>query len=170
MKQWYTRRKADADCYMGEKFHDPEVHDDKCSCEEHDYEWYVIPCYSDYHNCSCVILATTTMCGVMVNVCLRAQSAYPTPSAPLGRPAKSTWAHRDIAKSLGTSVKVALAWTNPCLRIVPEVSALEAVEDLCLMRHLQLNLSKERSFIRLYVFCSSFFPSLETQYIIASIF
>ncbi|KAG2137161.1 uncharacterized protein EDB93DRAFT_1253769 [Suillus bovinus] len=37
-KSWYTRRKANADCYMGEKFHDPQVHDDKCPCEERDYE------------------------------------------------------------------------------------------------------------------------------------
>ncbi|KAG2031911.1 vacuolar protein sorting/targeting protein 10 [Suillus americanus] len=37
-KQWYTRRKTDADCYMGEKFQDPAGHDDKCPCEEHDYE------------------------------------------------------------------------------------------------------------------------------------
>ncbi|KAG1845862.1 hypothetical protein DFJ58DRAFT_730700 [Suillus subalutaceus] len=37
-KQSFTRRKADADCYMGEEFHHPEVHDDKCPCEEHDYE------------------------------------------------------------------------------------------------------------------------------------
>ncbi|KAG2364310.1 vacuolar protein sorting/targeting protein 10 [Suillus spraguei] len=37
-KQWYTRRKANANCYVGEKFHDPEVHDDKCPCEEHDFE------------------------------------------------------------------------------------------------------------------------------------
>lgn len=169
MKQWYTRRKADADCYMGEEFHDPEGHDDKCPCEEHDYEWYVVPRYSAHHNRSCVVSATTTTCGAMVNVCLRGRSAYPTPSAPLGRPAKSTWVHRVIARSQGTNVKVALAWMSLCPKTVPEVSSLEAVEGLCLMHHLQLNLSKERSFTRLYVSALAFLPSMETHDIIASI-
>ncbi|KAG1724374.1 hypothetical protein EDD22DRAFT_466117 [Suillus occidentalis] len=42
MASWHrtiaSRRKADADCYMGEEFHDPEVRDDRCPYEEHDHE------------------------------------------------------------------------------------------------------------------------------------
>ncbi|KAJ7230698.1 vacuolar protein sorting/targeting protein 10 [Mycena pura] len=37
-KQWYKRRKIDADCYVGEKFKDPEEHEDNCPCEDADYE------------------------------------------------------------------------------------------------------------------------------------
>lgn len=40
-KQWYNRRKPDADCYVGEKFHDPEPFNDNCKCTKEDYEWYV---------------------------------------------------------------------------------------------------------------------------------
>ncbi|KAG2012263.1 signal sequence binding protein [Coprinopsis cinerea AmutBmut pab1-1] len=37
-KQWYKRRKVDADCYVGEKFIDPEGHEENCECTEEDYE------------------------------------------------------------------------------------------------------------------------------------
>ncbi|KAJ3573829.1 hypothetical protein NP233_g2168 [Leucocoprinus birnbaumii] len=37
-KQWYKRRKPDADCYVGEKYIDPEEHDENCKCREADYE------------------------------------------------------------------------------------------------------------------------------------
>ncbi|KAF8325469.1 Oligoxyloglucan reducing end-specific cellobiohydrolase [Cantharellus anzutake] len=37
-KQWYWRRKADVDCYVGDKFRDPEEHEENCPCEEEDYE------------------------------------------------------------------------------------------------------------------------------------
>ncbi|KAJ7113669.1 vacuolar protein sorting/targeting protein 10 [Mycena crocata] len=37
-KQWYKRRKQDVDCYVGEKFTDPVVHEDKCPCTDADYE------------------------------------------------------------------------------------------------------------------------------------
>ncbi|KAJ3503976.1 hypothetical protein NMY22_g18068 [Coprinellus aureogranulatus] len=37
-KQWYKRRKPDADCYVGEKFNDPEEHDENCECTKEDYE------------------------------------------------------------------------------------------------------------------------------------
>ncbi|KDN45461.1 Oligoxyloglucan reducing end-specific cellobiohydrolase [Tilletiaria anomala UBC 951] len=37
-KQWYMRRKADADCYVGNKFQDPVDHEDRCECTGHDYE------------------------------------------------------------------------------------------------------------------------------------
>lgn len=40
LQQWYKRRKPDADCYVGEKFNDPVVHEDKCECTDLDYEWY----------------------------------------------------------------------------------------------------------------------------------
>ncbi|KAM6497418.1 Vacuolar protein sorting/targeting protein 10 [Amanita muscaria] len=36
--QWYKRRKPDADCYVGERFHDPVVHEDPCACTDADYE------------------------------------------------------------------------------------------------------------------------------------
>lgn len=39
LQQWYNRRKADADCYVGNKFVDPVVHEDRCPCQDHDYEW-----------------------------------------------------------------------------------------------------------------------------------
>jgi photosystem II stability/assembly factor-like uncharacterized protein len=38
VKQWYNRRKADADCYVGNKFVDPVVHEDRCPCQDYDYE------------------------------------------------------------------------------------------------------------------------------------
>ncbi|KAF7317890.1 Sortilin [Mycena kentingensis (nom. inval.)] len=37
-KQWYKRRKADADCYVGEEFHDPVEHEEDCPCTDADYE------------------------------------------------------------------------------------------------------------------------------------
>ena len=40
-KQWYKRRKTDANCYVGEKFNDPVVHEEACTCTDKDYEWYV---------------------------------------------------------------------------------------------------------------------------------
>ncbi|TFK37398.1 vacuolar protein sorting/targeting protein 10 [Crucibulum laeve] len=37
-KQWYSRRKSDADCYVGEKYKDPVEHEDDCECTDEDYE------------------------------------------------------------------------------------------------------------------------------------
>ncbi|KAJ7132166.1 vacuolar protein sorting/targeting protein 10 [Mycena epipterygia] len=37
-KQWYKRRKADVDCYVGEKFTDPVEHEESCECTDADYE------------------------------------------------------------------------------------------------------------------------------------
>ncbi|KXN90322.1 Vacuolar protein sorting/targeting protein 10 [Leucoagaricus sp. SymC.cos] len=37
-KQWYKRRKPDADCYVGEKYMDPKEHDENCECTDADYE------------------------------------------------------------------------------------------------------------------------------------
>ncbi|KAF7351228.1 Sortilin [Mycena sanguinolenta] len=37
-KQWYNRRKPEVDCYVGEKFTDPVVHEDLCPCKDVDYE------------------------------------------------------------------------------------------------------------------------------------
>uniref|UniRef100_D8Q2A4 Vacuolar protein sorting/targeting protein 10 n=1 Tax=Schizophyllum commune (strain H4-8 / FGSC 9210) TaxID=578458 RepID=D8Q2A4_SCHCM len=37
-KQWYRRRKPNADCYVGEKFNEPVEHDEPCECGESDYE------------------------------------------------------------------------------------------------------------------------------------
>ncbi|KIK03719.1 hypothetical protein K443DRAFT_676547 [Laccaria amethystina LaAM-08-1] len=37
-KQWYKRRKPDADCYVGEKYVDPVEHEDNCKCTDEDYE------------------------------------------------------------------------------------------------------------------------------------
>ncbi|CAO1625062.1 unnamed protein product [Jaminaea pallidilutea] len=37
-KQWYKRRKADADCIVGDKFTDPVGHEDPCPCTDDDYE------------------------------------------------------------------------------------------------------------------------------------
>lgn len=37
-KQWYRRRKPDADCVVGHKFTDPVGHEDACSCRKSDYE------------------------------------------------------------------------------------------------------------------------------------
>ncbi|KZT00997.1 Oligoxyloglucan reducing end-specific cellobiohydrolase [Laetiporus sulphureus 93-53] len=37
-KQWYKRRKPDADCYVGEKFADPVEHEEDCPCTDEDYE------------------------------------------------------------------------------------------------------------------------------------
>jgi Sortilin, neurotensin receptor 3, C-terminal len=40
-KQWYKRRKEDANCFVGDKFHDPEGKEDDCECSREDFEWYV---------------------------------------------------------------------------------------------------------------------------------
>ncbi|OBZ73619.1 Vacuolar protein sorting/targeting protein 10 [Grifola frondosa] len=37
-KQWYKRRKADANCYVGNKFADPVSNEDNCPCTAQDYE------------------------------------------------------------------------------------------------------------------------------------
>ncbi|KAI0314429.1 Oligoxyloglucan reducing end-specific cellobiohydrolase [Amylostereum chailletii] len=37
-KQWYMRRKANADCYVGDKFKDPVEHEENCPCDDEDYE------------------------------------------------------------------------------------------------------------------------------------
>ncbi|WFD03416.1 vacuolar protein sorting/targeting protein PEP1 [Malassezia obtusa] len=37
-KQWYMRRRADADCVVLDKFHDPVGHEDPCECTDADYE------------------------------------------------------------------------------------------------------------------------------------
>ncbi|KAH7923692.1 Oligoxyloglucan reducing end-specific cellobiohydrolase [Leucogyrophana mollusca] len=37
-KQYYMRRKEDANCYVGDKFHDPVIHEESCPCEDHDFE------------------------------------------------------------------------------------------------------------------------------------
>ncbi|SNX87401.1 related to VPS10 domain-containing receptor SorCS1 precursor [Melanopsichium pennsylvanicum] len=37
-KQWYRRRKPDADCFLMDKFRDPEGKEDPCPCTDADYE------------------------------------------------------------------------------------------------------------------------------------
>ncbi|EJU03910.1 Oligoxyloglucan reducing end-specific cellobiohydrolase [Dacryopinax primogenitus] len=37
-KQYYNRRKADADCYVGHKFEDPIEFEENCACTAYDYE------------------------------------------------------------------------------------------------------------------------------------
>ncbi|KAI5121770.1 hypothetical protein M0805_009581 [Coniferiporia weirii] len=37
-KQWYLRRKPDADCYVGREFDDPVEHEDNCPCTDADFE------------------------------------------------------------------------------------------------------------------------------------
>ncbi|KZO92920.1 Oligoxyloglucan reducing end-specific cellobiohydrolase [Calocera viscosa TUFC12733] len=37
-KQYYRRRKADADCFVGHKFEDPVEFEENCACSDHDYE------------------------------------------------------------------------------------------------------------------------------------
>lgn len=40
-KQYYRRRKPDANCYVGNKFEDPVEHEEICPCTDEDYEWCV---------------------------------------------------------------------------------------------------------------------------------
>ncbi|WFD34625.1 vacuolar protein sorting/targeting protein PEP1 [Malassezia cuniculi] len=37
-RQWYTRRRPDAQCIVGDKFHEPEAHEETCTCTRQDYE------------------------------------------------------------------------------------------------------------------------------------
>lgn len=37
-RQWYLRRKAQADCFVRDKFHEPQGHDEACACTPADYE------------------------------------------------------------------------------------------------------------------------------------
>ena len=45
-KQFFWRRRRNADCYIGEKYIDPEPVDENCVCTDEDYEWY--PSSIDY--------------------------------------------------------------------------------------------------------------------------
>jgi Sortilin, neurotensin receptor 3, C-terminal len=38
-KQFFWRRKKDAECTVGEKYKDPEPVDENCVCTDEDYEW-----------------------------------------------------------------------------------------------------------------------------------
>ena len=40
LQQTYRRRRQDADCYVGDKFHDPVAQEQPCPCTDEDYEWY----------------------------------------------------------------------------------------------------------------------------------
>lgn len=40
-QDFYRRRKADADCVVGEKFKDPKGREEDCDCTDEDYEWSV---------------------------------------------------------------------------------------------------------------------------------
>lgn len=85
----------------------------------------------------------------------------PNTQCTLGTPGEKYMGSSGYRKIPGNKCEGGSRMDEPMSKIVPEMGALEAVEDLCLVRHLQLNLSKERSFTRLYVFCSSFFPVWE---------
>ncbi|MBW0519773.1 hypothetical protein O181_059488 [Austropuccinia psidii MF-1] len=37
-KQYFKRRKPDAQCFVGEKFHEPESHEENCPCTDEDFE------------------------------------------------------------------------------------------------------------------------------------
>lgn len=37
-RQWYTRRKVGAACFVRDKFHEPEGHDEPCACTRADFE------------------------------------------------------------------------------------------------------------------------------------
>lgn len=37
-RQWYMRRKPQADCFVRDKFHEPKGHDEPCACTRADYE------------------------------------------------------------------------------------------------------------------------------------
>lgn len=47
-KQWYMRKKLNADCYVGNKFTDPVGQEDNCPCSAIDFEWCVFlpSCFS----------------------------------------------------------------------------------------------------------------------------
>jgi len=38
-KQWFTRRKPDADCVVADKWNDPVGREENCPCDDEDYEW-----------------------------------------------------------------------------------------------------------------------------------
>ena len=42
-KQFFWRRRQNADCYIGEKYKDPEPIEENCPCTDEDYEWYRQP-------------------------------------------------------------------------------------------------------------------------------
>ena len=42
LKQWYKRRKPDANCNVGDKFMDPVEHEENCQCTDADYEWCLL--------------------------------------------------------------------------------------------------------------------------------
>jgi hypothetical protein len=74
------RRKANVDCYVGEKYKDPEEHEDRCECTAEDYEWWVcmvIQRHSEYIADAYHFAATTISCGVAKIACLLDLSPYP---------------------------------------------------------------------------------------------
>lgn len=47
-KQWFTRRKPEADCVVADKWNDPVGREENCACDDEDYEWY-----ASFLNTSC---------------------------------------------------------------------------------------------------------------------
>lgn len=41
-KDWFRRRKQDADCVVADKFKDPVNREENCVCTDEDYEWYAL--------------------------------------------------------------------------------------------------------------------------------
>jgi photosystem II stability/assembly factor-like uncharacterized protein len=58
-RQWFARRKADADCVVADKFHDPEGKEEACPCTDDDYECDFGYARSD--NGACVALGRETI-------------------------------------------------------------------------------------------------------------
>jgi hypothetical protein len=68
VKQWYKRRKPDANCYVGDKFMDPVEHEENCQCTDADYEWWVRPFSFWKHMLIAIASATTTSSDKTINV------------------------------------------------------------------------------------------------------
>lgn len=100
-KQWYRRRKPNADCYVGDKFKEPIEHEENCECTDDDYEWCVLNLERLYWNSPPLFVVTTTTCVKETSVSPQDQNLSLPVSVPTtGK--EHTWVLRDIGSSPAT--------------------------------------------------------------------
>lgn len=124
-KQWYNRRKHDADCFVGNKFRDPVPHEENCPCQKFDYEWCVLQLPMSCIQCMTYLILPATLI-----TSVRATSAFlsdlnlsppvfvrmnATTKSTLGRP------DTDLCLVILARRKAAMLWTtlsrNPVVKV-----------------------------------------------------
>ncbi|PWN28461.1 Oligoxyloglucan reducing end-specific cellobiohydrolase [Jaminaea rosea] len=106
-KQWFKRRKADADCFVKDKFHDPVGREDPCPCTEEDYECDFGYARDDTGNC-----VTTTRETIPAGECTAGKKTFMGSSGYRKIPGDSC----DAAKGVKKDQKV----EKPCDQGAPK--------------------------------------------------